>query len=687
MSVRHPVGSRSIALVGPYLSGKSTLLESLLSVTGAVARKGRVEDGNTVADSSTEARERQMSTEVSAATVEYLGESFTFLDCPGSIEFLQESLNALAGVDAAVVVCEPDPAKALALSPILHHLDQQEIPHFIFVNKIDKASGAVRDLLPALQAYSAKPLVLRQVPIREGNAITGYVDLASERAYVYRDNAPSERIELPPSVIERERTARFAMLEKLADFDDQLMEALLEDRDPPRERVFDDLADDLGRGLIVPVLLGAAATDHGVRRLLKALRHEVSAPEITARRRNVTPPNGDALLQVLKTYHSGGGGKLSLCRVWAGTVKDGMTVNGERIGGLFRMKGSESQKIAEAHAGDVVALGRLERARTGDALSSGREPPLALPRAPRLDPVHAFAVAAQNRNDEVKLSAALARLTEEDPSLVFEQNAATHEFLLRGQGEIHLKVAFARLRSRYGLVLEARRPRVAYREAIRHAVKQHGRFKRQTGGHGQFGDVHLEIRPLSRGSGFRFVNRIVGGVVPKNFIPAVEDGVVEYLQAGPLGFPVVDVEVTLYDGSFHSVDSSELAFKTAARIAMTEGMPKCDPVLLEPIGRIEVMCPSDATARINGMISARRGQILGFDARDGWPGWDRVEAYLPEAELQDLIVDLRSATMGVGTYGFEFDHLQELSGRLADEVLQRHGHQKARGETAHAINL
>lgn len=670
----HPVGPRSIAFIGPYLSGKSTLLESILYVSGTLSRKGRMEDGTTVADSAPEARERHMSTEVTAASFEYLGEHFTLLDCPGSIEFLQETYDILSGVDAAVVVCEPDSAKILSLSPLLHYLEKWKIPHFIFVNKIDKASGSLHDLLSLLQPLSTLPLILRQIPIRSSDAeITGYVDLASERAYIYRNDAPSTQVALPEAIQSEEKSERFAMLEKLADFDDRLMEALLEDRNPDYSSVFSDLSTDLQKGLIVPVLIGAAATDHGVRRLLKALRHEVPNNQITAERCGIIQQQTTPIVQVIKTYHAGASGKLSLARIWSGALKDGQILNGDRVGGIFRLRGAEHQKIGEAKAGEIVALARLDQARTGDFLSTHKLnlSPQLMPI--RLKPVYSLAIATKNRNDEVKLSTALAKLTEEDRSLIFEQNPITREFLLRGQGEIHLKVAFSRLKSRYGLTLKAQRPRISYHEAIRQKIRQHGRFKRQSGGHGQFGDVHLEIKPLPRGSGFRFINKIVGGAVPKNFIPAVEDGVREYLACGPLGFPVVDIEVALCDGSYHSVDSSELAFKMAARTAMSEGMAKCGSVLLEPIGRVKIFCPSEYTSRVNALLSGRRGQILGFDARDGWPTWDQVEAYLPEAELHDLILELRSATQGVGTYRFEWDHLQELSGRLADDVLLHQG--------------
>jgi elongation factor G len=671
----HSHGPRAVALVGPYLSGKTTLLESILFVTGATTRKGRASERNMVGDSSAEARERQMGTELNVAATSFLGDRFTVLDCPGSIELTQESLNALVGVDAAVVVCEADPARAPALMPILKFLDDRRIPRVIFVNKIDKGVGTVGDLVEALQAVSTVPLVLRQVPIVESGKLRGYVDLASERAWIYRAGGASERVDMPKAIAETEKQARFAMLEKLADHDDALMELLLEDKVPPVDQVYADLSKEFQDGLIVPVILGAAEQENGVRRLLKLLRHEVPDATVAAARVGLGDGAG-AVAQVLKTMHTATSGKLSVVRVWRGALKDGDLANGERVSGLFRLMGQQAEKVASAEAGDIVALGRMETAKTGDTLSTGKDT-ATLPRAEKLSPVYALAVRPTRREDEVKLSAAFTRLQEEDPSLVIDHDPDTHETILRGQGEIHLRIAVDRLRSRHRIEVAASRPRVPYKEAIRKPTVQHGRFKRQTGGHGQFGDVHIDIRPLPRGSGFVFDEQVVGGAVPRNFIPAVEHGVREYLARGPLGFPVVDLAVTLTDGSYHAVDSSEMAFKTAARLAMSEGLPKCDPVLLEPILEVQVMVPSDATPKVNALVSGRRGQLLGFDTRDGWPGWDLVTAHMPQSELHDLIVELRSLSSGAGTYISRFDHLQELQGRLADDVITAY-----RGEAA-----
>jgi elongation factor G len=666
-------GPRAIALVGPYLSGKTTLLESILHICGATTRKGSVSDASTVGDGASEARAHHMSIEANIATCEFLGDQFSFIDCPGSIEFMQDSLNAAIGIDAAVIVCEPETSKLLALQPFLRYLQSRKVPHFLFVNKIDQAKGQVRDLLGALQPASAMPLVLRQAPIWNEGIVTGFIDLALERAYVYREHAPSEILEIPGGADDRALHARYEMLERLADYDDKLMEDLLSDIAPARDEVFSNLSRDFANAQIVPVLLGSAQNDNGVRRLLKALRHEVPDVSAAARRQHVTE-SGGAICQILKTYHTGHGGKLSVARVLSGRLRDGDNIYStdgkpSRVAGLFHMLGQRTSKCAVAETGDLVAIGRLEHVRTGDTIGTVKGATPNLERGGQLTPVFSLAVAVADHKDEVKLAGAIAKISEEDPSLQFSHEADTHEIVLHGQGEMHLRIAVERLRGRFGLSLQTSIPKVPYCEAIRKPATQRGRHKRQSGGHGQFGDVVLEISPLPRGTGFVFEDRITGGVVPRNYIPGVEAGVRDYLRRGPLGFPVVDIAVALIDGSYHTVDSSEQAFRTAGRIAMQEAMPNCAPVLLEPIVQVEITVPSEATAKVNGIVSTRRGHILGFDSRPGWPGWDCVSATLPQAELHDLITELRSVSQGVGAYTWRFDHLQELSGRLADEAI------------------
>jgi elongation factor G len=664
---------RVVALCGPYLSGKTSLLESILYATGAIGRRGSTRAGTSIGDGAAEARKRGMGTEINVASVDYLGDQWSFLDVPGSIEFQHDAFAALAVCDAAVLVCEPSPERVVALTPLLKYIEDHHVPHIIFVNKIDSAQVRVRDMLSALQGVSARKLVLRQVPIRRptndgGEETVGYVDLVSERAYRYKSSGASDLIEMPAEILPREADARRELLETLSEFDDTLLEQLIEDIAPEKSLIYRDLHDEFGADQIVPVLLGAGDRENGVRRLLKALRHDTPFVAVTAQRRDL-PSNGVAMAECFKVLHQSHAGKLSLCRVWSGTLSEGQNVGGQRIGTLLRPFGQRLDKISEAKAGEIVALAKVDVLSAGQSLAAaGIAPTADFPAAD--PPVFALSLAAKNRNDEVKLSGALHKIVEEDPSLSFEARGETHELLIKGQGEMHLKVAVDKLAGRYNVAVETTTPRVAYRETIQAGTQQHARYKRQTGGHGQFADIKVEIKPLPRGSGFRFVDKIVGGVVPRNFIPAVEEGLFDYTKEGPLGQPVVDFEVTLFDGQFHAVDSSEMSFKMAARIAMSEAMPKCRPVLLEPILKVTVAAPSDSTPRIQRLISGRRGQLLGYDTRAGWSGWDEVSALMPEAEIADMIVEIRSVTQGVGTFRTEFDHLQELVGRTADRIVE-----------------
>ena len=669
MSTKAPSAPRCAVLVGPYSSGKTTLLESILKATGATNRKGSIKDGNTVGDSSPEARARSMSTEPNIATTDYLGDTWTFIDCPGSLELAQEAQGALMVADTAVVVCEPDAAKAVTLSPLFKFLDDHAIPHVIFINKVDAVATSVRETVEALQTVSSQPLVLRELPIRDGDTVVGLVDLVSERAFQWNPDKPSEMIQLPDAVKGDEEDARSGMLESLADFDDDLMEKLLEDMTPSTEEVYQNLTKDLQDDKIVPVFFGSAEDDHGITRLLKVLRHESPEPSVSAERLGIEASGAKAL--VFKTLHASQTGKLSFARVWSGEVADGANLNGSRVSGLYRMLGSKQDKITKAGVGEVVGLGRMDEVDTGVLVTeSGTSDEVDWPEA--LAPLYSLAVHTVNRADEVKVSGALHKLVEEDPSLGHEHNEDTGQLVLHGQGEVHLRIAMERMSNRYKLEMTSEKPQVPYKETIRKPVTKHARHKKQSGGHGEFGDVHLEIKPLPRGSGFTFGEKITGGVVPKQYIPAVEKGVKDYLSRGPLGFPVVDLSVTLTDGQYHSVDSSDMAFQKAAAQCMREAMPECGPVLLEPVMSVTVSIPNDFTSKVQRLVSGRRGQILGFDAKPSWTGWDEVQVQMPASEMHDLIVELRSMTLGVGSYTAEFDHLQELSGKLADDVVAQH---------------
>jgi len=663
--------TRAIALVGPAGTGKTTLAEALLFASGAITRQGTIEAGSTVGDASPEARARQGSTELNLMHFDYLGDRFALIDVPGAAGFAADGLGALQSADLALVVIDPAPERAALAGPILRQLDAIGLPHAIFVNKIEHArAGAVRELIGELQPMSGEPLALRQIPIREGDKVTGYVDLALERAYRYRPGQESERVDMPGDIADREHEERVHLLETLADFDDALLESLLEDKEPDPALVMADLAADTAGNKVVPVMLGSAMADGGVHRLLKLLRHEAPEPQAAAER--VGADKG--ALHVFKVTNSGAMGRLALGRVLGAGLSEGdeLVAGGEaaRTGSIFFVQGEKTAKQASAAPGDVVAVAKLDGAKPGALL--GRKgngaPEELLVAYPARNA--AIAISTHDRKDDVKLSTALHRLCEEDPALQWTQDDSTHETVLHGINDEHLQVVLGRLERRYGVKVDTHAPRVAYRESIRKPASVRGRHKKQSGGHGQYGDVVIELRPLERGEGFRFDDRISGGVVPKQWFPAVEMGVRDAMERGPLGFPVVDVAVTLVDGSYHSVDSSELAFRIAGRMAMADALAQAAPYLLEPVCKVSVDMPGGAGSKAGSVLSSRRGQILGLGPHPEWSGWERVEALLPEAELQGLDAELRSLSHGLASFTAAFDHLSELSGKHADQVVK-----------------
>jgi elongation factor G len=630
---------RCVALIGPYGSGKSALFDAMLAAAGQPVRRA----GN--------GRAHLPGMETRIGQCSFLGDSWTLLDCPGSIELLHASACALAVSDMAVLVVEPAPERASMAAPFLRLLEEHGTPALLVVNKVDTLTDRVRDIVGALEGHSRRRLLLRQVPWREGERVVGYVDLIAERAWRYRDGGPSQEVAMPEAMRPREAEARAALAEALADADDALLEAIVEDRAPDAAALYRPLHAEEASGHAVSVLLGAAERAAGVKRLWKALRHDAPEVQETAARLGI-PDGTEPLGQVFRTVQAGHAGRLSHVRLWRGAVRDGGTIGGARIGGLWRFPGGEPTKAGEAGAGDVVALGRLEAVATGDTLGGAR---LSFPAPPPA--TYALAIAPEDRKDEVRLGAALARLVEEDPSLAVTQVPETGETLLRGQGEQHLRIVLERL----GLTVKvsSRRPQVPFRETIRRPVRQHARLKRQTGGHGQFADVTLEVAPRPRGAGFAFIDGIVGGAIPRKFIPACGEAAEEAARKGPLGNPVVDIEVKLLDGGFHSVDSSDMAFATATRMALQEALAKADPVLLEPVEHVSVIVPASFTPAAQRLLSNRRGQILGYSEQPDRPGWDQVEAMVPASELHDLILELRGQTQGLGTYRHRFDHLAE----------------------------
>ncbi len=665
MTVMHTSSPRVALICGPYQSGKSTLLEAMLAEAGSLQRHNP--ESLALADSSPEAHAHAMTTELNIASTEYLGEPWTFIDCPGLIELQQETRSASTIADIAVVVCEPDPDKSTALAATLQILEENNIPHLLFINKFDKEEVSARHMLETYQAVSKRPLVLREIPIREHGTITGHVDLVSERAFHWEEGKPSSLVALPEAIQDREEEERTTLFESLADFDDDLLEELLEDMTPSNDEIYANLGRDLSSNLVVPVLFGSATHGNGIRRLMKALRHE--APDIaTTNKRLDVKPSKDSVVKIFKTVNAGHAGKISIGRVLSGTINEGGTLNGQRAAGMSKLFGAKMERVSKARAGDVIGFGKLDDVTTGDRVTETGKQQADQLATPAPSPF-ALAINAENRADDVKLPDNLQKVLDEDLSLSAAIDERTGEFILYGQGDMHLRLALEKLKNRSGLSVNATTPTIAYRETMRKPIEKRVRHKKQSGGHGEFGEVMLRVSPRKRGTGFAFADEIHGGVIPKQYIPAVEAGVIEALNQGPMGYPLVDIEVVLTDGKFHAVDSSEMAFRKAAGQAIREVMAESGTVLLEPINNVSILTPSEHTPRIQKLVSGRRGQILGFDTLTEHQGWDVVSCQIPAAEMQDMIQELRSATMGVGSYESSFDRLQQLSADEAQKIV------------------
>lgn len=665
-------GARAVALVGAAGAGKTSLGEALLFAAGAVPRLGAVDAGSSVGDASPEARTRGGSTELNLLRLDWMGDRYLLADAPGSAAFATDLEMALATADLALVVIDPDPARAPLVEPTLRRLEAMGLPHALFVNKIDQARGSIEDLLAALQPMSAAALVARQIPIRAGERTAGFVDLALERAYHYQPGQRSQQVPLAAHLREDESAARFHMLEQLADHDDVLLEQLLSDEVPSLATIFGDLARETAAGLVVPVLFGSALNGFGIRRLLKMLRHDTPTAQQTAERIGIAGP----AVRIVKISHGSTIGRLALGRVFGGALTEGAELIGAdgtamRAGALFAVQGGTPTRIQRAEPGDLIGIAKVDAARAGDLIGIAARAPASAEPAAWPTANHALAISVKDHKDEVRLSTSLNRLVEEDPGLRWGQDEGSRETLLHGINDEHLTVALNRLKRRYGVDVSVRPPVIAYRETIRKAASQRGRHKKQSGGHGQFGDVAIEIAPLDRGEGFRFDDRITGGAIPRQWIPAVEQGVRDAMAKGPLGMPVVDVAVALVDGAFHSVDSSELAFRTAGRIAMADALAAASPYLLEPIAHVTIEAPGSATSRITSALASRRGQMLGMTPLPGWSRWDVVQALLPEAELHELEAELRSLSQGMARYQAHFDHLAPVAPKVADAIVQQ----------------
>ncbi len=649
--------ARTFAVLGASNTGKSTLVDRLCALEGQplpAAAPG----------------------ELRVASFTHLGDAWQAIDTPGSIELLHVAADALLAADIAVVCVGPDPAAAVLASPFLHLVEAAGTPALIFINRIDEAQGRVRDIVAALQDYAVHPIVLRQIPIVENGHVTGSVDLVSERAWHYREGEPSQLVEMPPAVSEREHEARGEMLEHLAEFDDWLLEELIEDRTPPNEAVFALCRRVLGENRVLPALIGSAGHGNGIVRVMKALRHEAPGPEVLRERLAAQAGLGEAPAAVIfASSNRKHLGKTLLLRALE-PLASGRPIGGKAPGQLTPADPRETRHL------DEVGEGMIASAVKSDHLSSGRiatatelfEPPAWHRPQP---PLLLRLLVPTSERDNVKLSGALASIAEGDGALTVTQDPETGNALVGFQGPLHLRLVRQRLKDVFGMDVDEQPTGAAYRETISKSQETAYRHKKQTGGAGQFADVKLTVAPGVRGDGFAFSEVVKGGAVPRNYIPAVEQGARDAMERGPLGFPVLDVAVTLTDGQAHAVDSSEMAFRIAGRRGVGEALKAAAPVLLQPVFRIGIHAPASFTGSLGPIVSSHSGQVLGFDADPAARGWEIFAALVPGSALPGLANDIRAATQGVGWFSSDFDHYEELHGKAADRIVQERAKEPA----------
>jgi elongation factor G len=640
-------------------------VEAVLAHCGAIPRRGTIADGTTVTDHEPEDVAHVQSTCASFAHGTSHEIDITIADTPGFVDFFEETKLVLSGVDGAVIVVEADPARVVLTKGVVDFLEARKMPHCFVINKLDRPGADFEGTLAALQSLYGRHVVAEQWPLftrsrasEKHSGLSGYVDLADMKAYAFSGESESETA-VPGDALGAARAAHATMLEAMADFDDHLMEELLEGIEPPLDEVERDLCAECSHDQIVPVLIASGVSGAGATALVRALERWFPSPADAAcidaeGRPIVVDASAPFIAHVIKTTIHPQSGKLSIVRVLTGTIKADATLidisQGDekvRSGGLYRLQGKKQESISEAGPGSIVGIARLEAVKTGDVLTSGSK--VVLPRVAVGEPCFAIAVKPKERIDEAKIFQMLARIVDEDPSLRLQRAEITGELLLLGCGEQHVGIAVERLSRKYKVDVATAAPEIAYQETIAAASDVHSRYKHQTGGHGQFADVWLRFEPRERGSGVTFSEKIVGGVVPRNFIPAVEKGVREALAHGPGGYPVTDIHVTLFDGQYHDVDSSEQSFKTAAGMGVRDALPKCQPVVLEPVSRVMVTVPTAYTSTVIQQLTAKRGQILGMNPADQ-PGFDTIEADVPGVELARYITELRTGTQGLGSF-------------------------------------
>ncbi len=677
-----PSRIRNVALVGHNGAGKTTVAEALLFATGAVTRQGKVDDGSTVSDFEPEEVKRHMSLSLSLAPVMVGDVKLNILDTPGYADFFGEVRAALSVVDLVVLVVSAVEGIEAQTEAAWNLAAELGLPRLVFVNKLDRERSSFDRTLSALRERFGAGIAPLELPVGEESAFRGIADLLTDTALIYEGGKPQSG-PIPDDLAATEHEVREQLVEGIVVGDDALMERYLDGDVPSSAELEATLANGVAQGLVFPVVCGSAATGVGIDRLASLLAEIAPTPDsrpgVEVRAGESThevacDPAGQPLARVFKTISDPYVGKISLLRVLSGTIRPDTVLTNprthadERLHVLQLLRGKEAQPTTEAQAGDIVAVPKLSDTTTGDTLAP-KGTPVVVPTTPPEPVALSVAIRPKSKGDEDKLMTGLHRLQEEDPALLVERVDETHQTILRGTGETHLAVAAERLARKFGVEVTTEDVLVPYRESITQQAEAEGKYKKQTGGHGQYGVASIRIEPLERGEGFHFVDQVVGGAIPKQYIPAVEKGVIEAMgQGGVHGYPVVDVQVTCFDGKFHPVDSSEMSFKMAGSIAFKEAMAKSGPVLLEPVSLLEVTVPASMQGDILGDLNSRRGRVQGTDTVDG--GMQKITALVPSAEIQRYAVDLRSLTGGRGRFRAEHDHYDVMPANLVERMVK-----------------
>ncbi|HVR72051.1 MAG TPA: elongation factor G [Vicinamibacteria bacterium] len=685
MKVYDAPGIRNVAVVGHGGSGKTSLVSALLFDMGAVNRLGRVEDGTTVTDFDPDEVERQISLQTAAAWGEWKKTKINLLDNPGYANFLFEARSGLRVADVALVVVDAVHGVEVQTEKVWGYAAEEGLPRIVVVNRMDRDRASFARALDSLQSAFGRAVVPLAIPLGEERGFVGVADLVSGQADVYTDDQSGrfQTVELPPEVRDAAQAAREKLIEMVAENNEDLMEVFFEKGTLTAEELARGLRAAVAAGRVFPVLPASSTRNVGLHPLLDALvdlapspadRGEVKGLDPARSQETARRPAADAPFSayVFKTIADPHAGRISIFRVYSGILRSDTTVHNstrdvaERVGTLQIMQGKTPTTVGEIQAGDIGAVAKLKDTQTRDTLCDKAQP-IVFPRLEPPEPATTFAIEPKTRGDEDKISAALHRLMEEDIVLKVSRDAQTHEMLLSGMGQLHVEVMVAKLRKRYKVEVNLRKPKIPYRETIKAAAEGHGRHKKQTGGHGQFGDCKIRMKPLPRSEDFKFVDDIFGGSIPKNFIPAVEKGIQEARVRGFLaGFPMVGFQVELFDGQYHDVDSSEMSFKIAGSLAFKDAVAKCRPTLLEPVMKVEIAVPEEYAGSVMGDLSSRRGRPQGMEPRGSL---QVIRAEVPLSEMLSYDAELTSMTGGRGSYHMEMSHYDEVPGHLQDKII------------------